>query len=62
MEINELKAKILNAAYMFMELLDDCGEYEFVEDVIDAIKYNDKELLWDLEEQLEHASEDEEDC
>lgn len=60
MDTNELKAKILNAAYLFMELLDDCAEYDFVEEVIDAIKYNDKELLWDLEEQLASNTEEEE--
>ena len=54
------KKQILNAAYLFMEMLDDCQEYEFVEDIIEAIKWNDKELLWDLEEQLESATEEEE--
>ena len=50
------KALILNAAYLFMDMLEDCQDDNFVEDVINAISNNDKALLWDLEDELERVS------
>ena len=49
----ELKAKIINTANLLMDLLEHCQDEDLIDTIIDAIRYNDKEPLWDLEEQLE---------
>lgn len=54
----ELKAKIINTANLLMDLLEHCQDDELIETIIDAIRYNDKEPLWDLEEQLEITEEE----
>ena len=49
----ELKAKIINTTNLLMDLLECCQDEELIETIIDAIRYNDKEPLWELEDQLE---------
>ena len=49
----ELKAKIINTANLLMDLLEVCHDEDLIETVVNAIWNNDKEPLWDLEEQLE---------
>ena len=48
-----LKAKIINTTNLLMDLLECCQDEELIETIIDAIRYNDKEPLWELEDQLE---------
>ena len=54
----ELKAKIINTANLLMDLFECCQDEDLVETIIDAIRYNDKEPLWNLEEQLELTEEE----
>lgn len=56
MIIMGIKEQILNAAYILMDQIDDCDDYSFVEEVVAAISNNDKELLWNLEEQMNNVS------
>jgi hypothetical protein len=49
----ELKAKIINTANLLMDLLEYCHDEDLVETVVNASWNNDKEPLWDPEEQLE---------
>ena len=49
----ELKAKIINTANLLMDLMEIYHDEDLIETVVNAIWNNDKEPLWDLEEQLE---------
>jgi hypothetical protein len=49
----ELKAQIISTANLLIELLESCQDEELVDSVVDAIRYNDKEPLWELEDKLE---------
>lgn len=55
----ELKAQIIKAADMLMDLLEICHDEEFIEDIVNAVSCNDKATLWDWEDRLDPDEEDE---
>lgn len=40
-EIRELKKEIAKTAARLMDLLDNCPDLDFVDDVVEAVKYNE---------------------
>lgn len=54
-----LKLQILNTANILIDLLELCDDGNFVDSVIGAIYYNDKEPLWTLEDELREEDEEE---
>ena len=52
--MNGIKAKIIDAAVKLLELLEMCEDDEFVNDVANAVYYNDVKALEYMEEELRY--------
>ena len=50
--MNGIKAKILDKAIKLLELLEMCEDDVFIDDVVDAVYYNDVRALENMEEEL----------
>lgn len=51
----ELKAEIINTAMALLNLLEDCNDDDFVDEIVNAVYENDVAPLWDLEDRLENT-------
>lgn len=54
----ELKLKIIGATEALLHLLEDCEDYDFVDQIVNVIYENDIAALWSLEEVLENIVEE----
>lgn len=51
--MHNIKAKIIESAIELLELLELCDDDTFVEDIANAVYYNDSKALQYMEDELE---------
>lgn len=57
----ELKLKIIGATEALLNLLENCDDDVFVDQIVNVIYENDIATLWELEENLENIVEEDDD-
>ena len=57
----ELKLRIIGATEALLNLLENCDDDVFVDQIVNAIYENDIAALWSLEEVLENIVEEDDD-
>ena len=50
--MNGIKAQIIDEAIKLLELLETCDDDEFIDEIVNAIYYNDVKALEYMEEEL----------
>ena len=53
--MSELKVSVCDKAYELIQLLNQVNDEEFVDNVIDCIRYNDDYTLSELREEADNA-------
>lgn len=57
----ELKLRIIGATEALLNLLENCDDDVFVDQIVNVIYENDIATLWELEENLENIVDEEDD-
>lgn len=57
----ELKLRIIGATEALLNLLENCDDDVFVDQIVNVIYENDIATLWELEENLENIVEEDDD-
>ena len=57
----ELKLRIIGATEALLNLLENCDDDDFVDQIVNVIYENDIATLWSLEEVLENIVEEDDD-